>query len=255
MMALSFIVANYFFAKEMKKLGYADEIASTVTLISLIAGVAGSKLFHLLENPSEFMANPIGAIFNGGGLTFYGGLIVAIIGNAVYAKMKKIPFLLLADATAPSLILAYGIGRIGCQLAGDGDYGIPSTLPWAMGYPNGTVPTLSSVNIPLANTYKSMFPGVPVPTDILVHPTPVYETLACFAIFGLLWKIRRYDRGLGYIFSMYLIFQGIERFSVEFLRLNELYSGLSQAQWISLGLIAFGIYLFTKQKKSYPAFK
>ncbi|MBL7997377.1 MAG: prolipoprotein diacylglyceryl transferase [Candidatus Kapabacteria bacterium] len=250
MMALAFLAANYLFTRQTRRQKLHDDIPSTVTLIALGAGVSGSKLFHILENPSLFFRDPVGTVFSGDGLTFYGGLLMAIAGIAFYLHRKKIPFLLIADCVAPALILAYGIGRIGCQLAGDGDYGIPSDLPWAMGYPNGTVPTLSSLNPQLAALYQQMHPGVTVPYDIAVHPTPVYETLACFMMFGILAFLQRNvtRHKTGWLFGVYLCFAAVERFSVEFLRLNELYAGLSQAQWISIGLLITGLYLINTKK-------
>lgn len=245
MMAAAFLTANFLFTKETKKRGYGDELPSTVTLIALIAGVAGSKLFHVIENPTDFLRNPIGSLVSGAGLTFFGGLLTAIFCIALYLRKKKIPFLDVADAVAPALILAYGIGRIGCQLAGDGDYGIPSTLPWAMGYPQGVVSTLSATNVELRNKFMEMYPGTPVPIDIAVHPTPVYETLLCLLFFFILMKMRKYasTQQTGWLFGLYLLFSGIERFPVEFIRLNPLYLGLSQAQWIAIGLAVAGLIL------------
>jgi phosphatidylglycerol:prolipoprotein diacylglycerol transferase len=209
-------------------------------LIALVGGVAGAKLFSLLENWDQFIHEPIRETFSASGLTFYGGLIVAIIGIVIYLKRKKVRFLRVADAAAPALIIAYGIGRIGCQLSGDGDYGVPSNLPWAMGYPNGTVSTLSNRNPELAALYHTMYPTLPVPADIKVHPAPVYETLTAIAIFIFLWSIRKRPMAAGKFFAIYLICAGAERLLVEFIRLNPLFLGLSEAQWISIGMIIVG---------------
>ncbi|KXK56816.1 MAG: prolipoprotein diacylglyceryl transferase [Chlorobi bacterium] len=240
MMGIAFIVANYFFAKEIVRRGLPEEVAGNVTLLALVAGIVGAKLFSVFENFGAFLADPFGELFSAAGLTFYGGLLLAIVSIWVYLRRKKIPFIRVADAAAPTLILAYGIGRIGCQLAGDGDYGIPTNIPWAMTYPNGTVSTLSAKNAQLAELYQTIFPGQPVPVDIPVHPAPVYETLAASAIFAFLWGIRKRPMAVGQMFAIYLILAGIERLLVEFIRLNDLYAGLSQAQWISVGMIAVG---------------
>jgi phosphatidylglycerol---prolipoprotein diacylglyceryl transferase len=246
MMGIAFLVANYLFAKEMTRRGMPEAMAGTITLIALIGGVAGAKLFSLIENWDAFMADPAGQIFSAAGLTFYGGLIVATLAIYIYVRGKKLRFLPIADASAPALIIAYGIGRIGCQLSGDGDYGVPSELPWAMGYANGTVSTLAEKNIELADKFREMYPGRPVPVDIEVHPAPVYETLAAIAIFILLWSIRKRPMAAGKLFSIYLICAGIERLLVEFIRLNPLILGLSEAQWISIGMILLGsIMLYT----------
>jgi phosphatidylglycerol:prolipoprotein diacylglycerol transferase len=252
MMGIAFIVANYLFTLEIRRRHLPDELAGTITLIALVGGVIGSKLFSLLENWDRLVADPMGEIFSASGLTFYGGLIVATVSIYVYIRSKKVPFLKVADSAAPSLIIAYGIGRIGCQLAGDGDYGIPSKLPWAMGYPKGTVSTLAAKNPQLAALYHQMFPGDTVPADIPVHPAPVYETLAAFVIFAFLWSIRKKPMAVGMMFAIYLIAAGIERLLVEFIRLNPLYLGLSQAQWISVGMIALGAAMIAKLR-SMPA--
>lgn len=255
MMAIAFLSANALLTREMQRRWKDSEKAaafsSTITLIALLAGIAGSKMFHIAENPELLVRNGVSEIFSGSGLTFFGGLLTAIACIAVYVKRKRIAFLFLADVTAPGLILAYGIGRIGCQLAGDGDYGIPSSLPWAMSYPKGTVPTLSALNPELASKWMEMHPGLPVPVDITVHPTPVYETLACFLIFYLLYRMQQRVPALreGRVFGWYLLAAGVERFLVEFLRLNPLYLGLSQAQWISVGLSVAGLVLLARTNK------
>lgn len=259
MMGLSFLIANYFFAKEMRRRGVAEEVAGTVTLLALIAGVAGAKLFSLFENWESFMADPIKETFSASGLTFYGGLILAIIAIFIYLRTKKISFIRVADAAAPALIMAYGIGRIGCQLSGDGDYGIPSKLAWAMTYPEGTVPTNGFVShagmtvmTELGRLYQQMY-GNPVPAQVPVHPAPVYETLASLAIFAVLWfYFRKRPTPAGTVFAIYLVLAGIERLLVEFIRLNPLYFGLSQAQWISVVMIIVGTFMLYKRRGMAP---
>ncbi len=255
MMGIAFIVANYFFSREIQRRGMPEELSSTVTLIALIGGVVGAKLFSLLENWNTFTEDPLKEIFSTSGLTFYGGLLVAIAAIYMYLRRKRVRFLRVADAAAASLIIAYGIGRLGCQLAGDGDYGIPSDLPWAMTYPEGTVPTLSAgprANESLVAKFEQMYPGRQVPADIPVHPAPVYEALASLAIFGYLWSIRKKPMPTGKLFAIYLVLAGIERLLVEFIRLNDLYLGLSQAQWISTGMIIVGGYMILRSRSQPP---
>ncbi|MGE3801671.1 MAG: prolipoprotein diacylglyceryl transferase [Candidatus Kapaibacterium sp.] len=240
MMGIAFIVANLLLVREFRRRGMPPEKAGTITLIALVAGVAGSKLFSVFENWDQFMLDPAGELFSAAGLTFYGGLIMATLSIFLYVRKQKLGFLRVADAASPSLILAYGIGRIGCQLAGDGDYGIPTDVPWAMTYPNGTVSTLAAKNEGLVAEWHRIFGEGTPPADIPVHPTPVYETLAAFAIFAILWKLRKRPMAAGMLFSIYLIFAGAERFLVEIIRLNPEYGTLSQAQWISVGMILLG---------------
>ncbi len=254
MMGIAFILANYLLAKEFKRKGLPPDKAGTITLIALVAGVAGSKLFSVFENWGEFTADPWGQLFSAAGLTFYGGLILATVCILLYVRKQQLGFLRVADAASPSLILAYGVGRIGCQLAGDGDYGIPSDVPWAMAYPEGTVPTNafteSGALTHLGQLYQHLFPGRDIPDQIPVHPTPVYETLAALAIFAFLWMIRKRPMAAGFMFGLYLILAGLERLLVEFIRLNPEYGTLSQAQWISMGMIVLGGILVGKLKNA-----
>jgi len=250
MVALAFLTANWLLNAELKRRAFpqAEQLGSSITLLALIGGIFGAKLFHLIENPSYFFEDPIGSLFSGEGLTFYGGLITSIVMILMYLRKKQTSFLSVADAAAPSLMIAYGIGRIGCQLAGDGDYGIPTDHPFGMSYPEGMVSTLSARNTELVQYFQQLFPGRPIPEDIVVHPTPVYETLIAFTFFAILWVFRKKPHAVGNVFALYLILAGIERFSVEFLRMNPLYFGLSQAQWISIVLAGIGALILLRKK-------
>ncbi len=208
-------------------------IVGTLAIIAAVGGIAGSKLFFLLENFSAFRANPLAMIFSTGGLTFYGGLLVA--GGAIvwYLRRKNLSVGAVADAMAPGLMLAYGIGRIGCHLAGDGDWGIPADLAakpdwlpmwlWAETYPNAII-------------------GAPPEP---VYPTSVYEFIAAALLFGVLWALRKHTFVSGWLFSVYLIFNGIERFLIEKIRVNPEYDFLgvtvTQAEVISVVIFAAGV--------------
>lgn len=235
MLGIAFLVANQLLAKEVKRQGKDPSLATNVTMLALVGGIVGAKLFHVLENWSDFLRDPIGMVFSSGGLTFYGGLIVAILLVYIYTRKKKLPMLRLADMVAPALALAYGIGRIGCQLAGDGDYGIPTDLPWAMSYENGTVPTAFVLDQA----------GHRVPTE-WVHPTPLYEFLTAAIIFTILFLRRKRPLAAGNQFGLFLILHSTSRFLVEFIRVNPRFLSLSEAQWISIGLIAWGVYLLVR---------
>lgn len=240
MLGIGFLIANALFTKELKRNKFDESIGPTVTFIALIAGLLGSKFFYILEewnfgNGVSFSAllKP-DILFSPSGLTFYGGLICAIICLIVYCKIKKIPVLKLFDMIAPGAVLAYGIARIGCHLSGDGDYGIAvnGTMWEFLGYSyvNGTVPTA---------------PGE------LVHPTPLYELTVAVLIFLFLWNIRTKIKFTGEVFAFYLILTGLSRLLVEFIRLNPLVIfGLSQAQLISIGMIIFGIILFVIKRNN-----
>ena len=273
MLGISFIVASYILNKEFERRKLNPAIATEITLFAIIFGIAGSKILDLIENWDSFIANPLSA-FSPGGLTFYGGLILATFAIWIYVRKKKIPFLVVADAVSPSLILAYGIGRIGCQLAGDGDYGTPTSLPWGTIFANGTVkPHYALMQYyqdhpaaALRDNYYKLSSEI-IKTDaygtitkfdetIHLHPAPIYEFFACLLIFFFLRYLQRkttpseltVDGNLsksiwadGKIFMLYLFLAGIERLSIEFIRLNpKLLFGLSEAQLISIVLIIIG---------------
>lgn len=238
MLGIAFIVASYILAKEVERKRLNPEFATEITLLAIIFGIIGSKLFHLFENWSDFLNDPIGMAFSPGGLTFYGGLILATLAIYIYTRKKKVPFPFIADAASPSLALAYGIGRIGCHLAGDGDYGIPTDLPWGTNYENGTVPPSAMFR---GSDIAQNYPGGIVPDNTPLHPTPVYEFLGALLIFWILWKFRKKDWADGKLFMFYLVFSGMARLLVEFIRLNpRILFGLSEAQLISIGLMIIG---------------
>ena len=217
------------------------DLATAITFIALVGGVLGSKLLFLFENSRDFISEPFGLAFSPSGLTFFGGLILVTALLYWVCRKAGLPFLGMADATAPSLLLAYGIGRIGCHLAGDGDYGFPTTLPWGTDYSKGTYPpSFAFRDFP---EITSKFPGGVVPDTTLCHPTPMYEFLLCGVLFLLLWRFRKALKPDGKIFMLYLMFAGAERFSVEFIRVNpRVILGLSEAQLIALALLLIGAY-------------
>jgi phosphatidylglycerol---prolipoprotein diacylglyceryl transferase len=239
MLGIAFIVGSYILTEEMKRKKLSSALATEITLLAIIFGIIGGKLFHLAENWRDFVNDPFGMAFNPGGLTFYGGLIVAIIAIWLYLRVKKVSFLYIADAASAPLALSYGIGRIGCHLAGDGDYGIPTDLPWGTNYERGTVPpSVMFRGTEIAENY----PGGVVPDNTPLHPTPVYEFLSMVVIFFILWKFRKKPWADGKLFMLYFILTGTSRLLVEFIRLNpRLLFGLSEAQLISSALIIIGI--------------
>ena len=184
---------------------------------ALIGGLVGSRLDFILQNYDEVSDDLLGNIFSGSGLVWFGGLVGGAIGVCIWAWYRGYLGTALLDLCAPALALGYAVGRIGCQLSGDGDYGQPWDGPWAMSYPDGTVPTTEEV-----------------------HPTPVYETLAMAGIAYVLWRLRDRLTG-GLLFALYLVLAGTERLLVEFIRRNEdVALGLTQAQLISVGMILAG---------------
>jgi prolipoprotein diacylglyceryltransferase len=240
----------------------AGEYTGTITFLAAIGGLAGAKLFHLFENPAElreFFTHPSLESFISG-LTVYGGLIVGALVVLTFAKMKKLPALVLADAATPGMILAYGIGRMGCHTSGDGDWGIENLSPkpewlswlpdwaWSYDYPNNVNRVGEFMSSDQYSGYGThLVPGV--------FPTPLYEIIAAVAIFILLWSIRKRVKSAGVITSLYLIFNGLERFLIEKIRVNNKFDFLgvqaTQAEIIAVLFIIGGIVLlyFSLRKK------
>jgi len=229
-----------------------QELTANLLLISAGAGLFGAKIFHQLENWDTFIADPMGQLLSGGGLTFYGGLICGAAAVIIYVKQYGIKTGIIADAMAAPLMLAYGIGRIGCHTSGDGDWGIVNLnskpdflrfLPdwmWAYTYPNNVIRAgerMAECTDPLGvYCYELANP---------VYPTAVYEAIMGIILFTIIWKLRNSFSRPGMLFSLYLVFNGLERFSIEKIRINnELYNGLTQAEMISAGLVVLGLSLF-----------
>jgi phosphatidylglycerol---prolipoprotein diacylglyceryl transferase len=217
--ALNFLCWAAVVARRLKELGKPVDWAYEILFASLIGGLVGARLYYVVQNYDDVKGDLVGNLFSGAGLIWYGGLLGGVVAVLLWAWWRDFLRLQLLDMAAPALALGYAIGRIGCQISGDGDYGKASDLPWAMGYPDGAVPTA---------------PGVEV------QPTPMYETLSMGLLALVLWRLR--DALVpGALFGLYLVGAGLERFLVELARRNEaVLAGLTAAQLESLVLIVGG---------------
>tara|TARA_A100001015_G_C14932174_1_gene688900 strand:- start:400 stop:1245 length:846 start_codon:yes stop_codon:yes gene_type:complete len=239
MLVIAFYTTYFILDKDLKKLKYEETLASDLVFWAALGGVLGSKVYHLLENIDQLIIDPIGMIFSGSGLVFLGGLIGGTISVSIILHKNNLPWLVFADIVAPLLILGYGIGRIGCFLVGD-DYGIPTSLPWGLSFPNGLPPSTSQV-------FELYFPWIDIsnfePGLLKVHPTQIYEFIICLIIFFYLYNKRLNIKVKGTLFFTYLILAGFERFFIEFIRTNEKYflSTFSGAQIISFFMISIGL--------------
>jgi len=233
MVALALISAAYILQADFTRRGWKADAFLMITAAGL-AGIVGAKLYHLLEEPSVFFANPWPLLFSRYGFAWFGGFLGGFGTMLVMGAQAKLPLLEFLDACSPAASFGYAIGRIGCLLSGDGDYGKPTSLPWAMSFPNGVVPT----------------------TD-RVHPAPLYESIVWCAIGALLWylggKALREHRATGRIFGFYLILTGVARFLVEIIRINPPWIlGMSNAQVASVISAACGIVLLATLKAKSP---
>ena len=261
MLGIAFLLGSFVLSRELKRKGLNPALGGTITTLAIIFGIAGAKLLFLLENWSDFTRDPVGMAFSGGGLTWYGGFILAMTVLYFYLRAKKIPFLKVWDGLGVALILAYGVGRIGCHLSGDGDYGPPTTLPWGTVYAQGTAkPTYQLRDYFDRNpderqrwNYDSLR-VLPAGIDRLghrvtqfdattpLHPTPIYELLLGVAGFVILLAIRRKPLPEGMVFMIYLLLASTFRFVIEFWRLNpKLIGGFSEAQVLAIALFCAGL--------------
>ena len=265
--AALFLGVNYWQDKKQRLPEPIEEIKTidpsyhmgSITFAAFVGGLIGAKLFHILENLSEFYRDPWGNIVSFSGLTFYGGLIVGGIAVIIVAKRKGINPLHMLDVGGPAMMLAYGTGRIGCHVAGDGDWGIVNTLSkpswmsflpdwtWAYNYPNNVNkvcnPFLEGDPGFLAN-YGCNFEETPY-LVASVFPTPMYEAILGILLFLILWFLRKRIKYAGVLFGIYLMFSGTERFLIEKIRVNTImdFMGLTQAEIISTSLFILGCVL------------
>ena len=230
-----------------------------ITFTAAISGIIGAKLFHNLENWDELMANPVDALLSFSGLTMYGGLIFGTVAVIYMTRKYGIHPLHIADAAAPGIMLAYGTGRLGCQLSGDGDWGVVNLAPkpdwmsflpdwfWSYSYPHNVI----SSGVPMEGCFGKHCMILPQP----VFPTPLYEAIICIALFFVLWSARKRLIFPGAVFSLYLLLNGIERFAIEQIRVNNKFMflgmNLTQAEIIASCLIILGLSgLIVFRKKS-----
>lgn len=231
-MALAALSAGWIVWLELKRYRYNPELASTIISAAAVGGLIGARLLFILEEWSQFIRSPWAFVFSGAGFTWYGGMVGGALAVTWLFRRKGIPWLKAADICAPALAVAYGVGRIGCHVAGDGDWGIVSDVPWAVAYTNAII------------GWVHPYTGLPYPAGVRVHPTSVYEFLESAIIFSILWPLRKKEFAEGTIFWLYLILAGLARFVVEYWRINPAIGlGMTEAQWFSLILALAGCYL------------
>jgi len=246
MMWLGIFAAGVACTGEFKRRGYNGEWAVNLVVWSAISGIVGSRIYDIIDNWPHYAANPWDMIFSGAGFVWYGGLMGGAIGSFFVARYYRIPWLVLTDMAVPGLAIGHAIGRIGCLLSGDGDWGTVSNLPWAMAYPNAivgwngqTVLKLDSHN----HLVSAFYPGV------RVHSAPLYETILYTGVFLVLWSLRKKPHVDGQMVYLYLILAGFSRFLVEFVRVNpRVLWGLSEAQLIALVIVAIGVTAYAWSK-------
>jgi phosphatidylglycerol---prolipoprotein diacylglyceryl transferase len=233
MVAIGLICAFFILRADFARRGVSAD-AEAIIGITGLSGLVGSRLYHLLESPREFFADPWPQLFSTMGFAFVGAIIGGFFALLFLAKRFRMAPLLMLDAASPAAALGYGIGRIGCLISGDGDYGIPTSLPWGMSFPNGIVPTTERV-----------------------HPTPIYEFMVAVLISWILWRLGarclKTHAPNGIIFAAYLVLTGIARFLVEIIRINpRSFYGLTNAQAASVASVLAGVALYVYCRRNRP---
>ncbi|HPC42273.1 MAG TPA: prolipoprotein diacylglyceryl transferase [Spirochaetota bacterium] len=228
MLGLAFYLAFLLTERELTIRGKDPELAYKLLLVIIPSAIVGAKIFHIFENMGEFLRDPKGMIFSGAGLSVYGGFILAFLLSMILIRKSKKSILEIFDIVVPAMTLAYGVGRLGCHVSGDGCYGIATSTFLGTPYPNGIVPVTAAV-----------------------FPTPLFESFVSFMFFILFMKLRKKELPAGMIFFLYLILNGTARFLVEFIRLNPKFAlELTQGQIIGILYVitgALGIFLVRKQ--------
>jgi phosphatidylglycerol:prolipoprotein diacylglycerol transferase len=227
MAMLGFLIPTLLMRREFRRIQIDPEMSSNIAVAAIIGGFIGARLYYIIEHWQEFLQEPKAFVFSGAGLVWYGGFIGGALAVLWTIRHYKLPFWKTVDIIAPLLLLGQAFGRMGCFLAADGDYGPPSDVPWAMAFPKGVVPT-----------------------DVPVHPTPLYDLILLFAFFAILWGLRHREFAPGTMFGLYFIAVGVGRFITEFWRTTPkiAFGWMSLAQMISIAMIIIGLVMIEMRK-------
>jgi phosphatidylglycerol:prolipoprotein diacylglycerol transferase len=242
MMMVAFLMGGWLVSLELRRRGFVEDYAADIVAAAVIGGIIGAKLWYVA------LTRDMGALLSRGGLVWYGGFLGGTAAVILNGWRLRVPLRWTMQLVAPALAAAYALGRVGCFLVND-DYGRPSSVPWAVRFPRGLPPST-------AGNMQHLF-GIPVPagtspsTVLAVHPTQLYETALMLVAFAVLWSLRRRARPVGWLFGLYLVFAGAERFVVEFLRAKDdrFLGPFTVAQLTSVILIGVGAWLLSAWKE------
>lgn len=242
MMMVAFLTGGWAIQRELRRRGLNEEYASDIVVAAVIGGIIGAKLWYVV------LTQDPGALVSRSGLVWYGGFIGGTAAVYLNGLRKRVPTRITCDLVAPALAVGYALGRVGCFLVQD-DYGIPTSLPWGMKFPEGLPP---STALRLNSDYGVPIPDGVNPLEVLaVHPTQLYEVAAMLVAFWALWRLRKHVRAAGWLFGAYLLFAGTERFLIEFIRAKDdrFLAGFTVAQLASIIIAAAGVLLMARWAK------
>lgn len=240
MMMVGFLMGGWLITVELRRRGLYEEFAADITVAAVVGGIVGAKLWYWVLSG--------GSLFSRGGLVWYGGFLGGSLAVMLNGWRLKVPLRWTLHLTAPALAAAYALGRIGCFIVND-DYGRPTDLPWGVKFPQGLPPSTAlnmqqQFGVPVA-------PGTDPATVLAVHPTQLYEAILMLGAFALLWRLRTAPRPMGWIFGVYLVLAGIERFIIEIFRAKDdrFFGPLTIAQVVSICLVIVGTVILTTFRK------
>lgn len=245
MMFLSFISAAWLLSIQLERRGLDREIAWDVLAWTALAGILGAKLYYLGLHWEDLVANPVGQLLSRGGLVWYGGLIGGVVAYYWYSRRRGLPIATMFDASAPALMFAYAVGRMGCFLVGD-DYGLPTDAWYGMAFPQGAPPSTAGYLRSVGGEIPATIPDSAIVT---VHPTQLYEVGLALILFVVLWQVAKRKLRPGQLFGLYLGLYGVERFLIEFVRAksDRILFGLTTSQVASILLLAIAAYLWQRR--------
>jgi phosphatidylglycerol:prolipoprotein diacylglycerol transferase len=232
MMMLAFLVGGWLIDRECRRNGFASDYAGDIIVGAVVGGIIGAKVWFAV-------LHGVHTLVDRGGLVFYGGLVGGALGVVLNGWRRRVPMRWTAHLVAPALAAAYAVGRVGCYVVGD-DYGIPTTLPWGVRFPQGMPPTTAES----LREFHVAIPASAAPDTVFaVHPTQLYEIATMLVVFALIWRWRTLPRGTGWLFGAYMVLAGVERFAVEFLRAKDdrLLGVFSVAQVASVVMVIVGV--------------
>jgi phosphatidylglycerol:prolipoprotein diacylglycerol transferase len=244
MLMVAFLMGGWLIARQLREAKLKEDYAADMVAAAVIGGIIGAKLWYVA------LTGDPDALFSRGGLVWYGGFIGGALAVILNSWRLRVPIRWTMQLAAPALAAAYALGRVGCFLVND-DYGRPSDLPWAVKFPEGLPPST-------AENLKNLF-GIPIPagvdpaTVLAVHPTQIYEVVAMLLAFGVLWSLRKSGRPVGWLFGLYLVFAGVERFLVEILRAKDdrFLGPFTVAQLTSAIIVVIGLVILMLWRRGY----
>jgi phosphatidylglycerol---prolipoprotein diacylglyceryl transferase len=243
MLMVAFLMGGWLIARQLRESQLREDYAADIVAAAVIGGIIGAKLWYVV------LTRDPGALFSRGGLVWYGGFLGGAVAVMLNGWRLRVPLRWTMQLAAPALAAAYALGRVGCFLVND-DYGRPTTLPWGVKFPQGLPPSTAGNLHQLFGV--PMPPGIDSSTVMAVHPTQLYEVAAMLIVYAILWSLRRRGHPVGWLFGLYLILAGVERFLVEIVRAKDdrFLGPFTLAQLASVVLVVIGVLLVSLWRRA-----